>query len=61
MLAEMEKNLGARGVGVPFHDETTPTLSELGISRGQSHRWQLEASVLGYSEGRSWFDKVHRF
>ncbi len=45
MLAEMEKNPGARGVGVSFHDESTPTLSALGINLSQSHRWQLERSV----------------
>jgi len=45
MLAEMEKNPG--GGLVQFHPETTlpPRLSELGISRIQSHRWQLERSV----------------
>ena len=45
MLGEMDKNKGARGVGVPFHDDTAPTYDELGISRLQSHRWQLEADV----------------
>lgn len=45
ILKEQERNKGARGVGVPFHDETAPTYEELGITRLQSHRWQLEASV----------------
>lgn len=45
MLGERDKNKGARGIGVSFHDESAPTLSELGISENQSHRWQLEAGV----------------
>lgn len=54
MLAEREMNKGAEGNpggrGAPIvrlHDETTqiPTLSDLGISKVQSHRWQVEADV----------------
>jgi hypothetical protein len=45
LLASMEKNKGARGMGVPSHDATAPTLGELGISRSQSSRWQREAGV----------------
>jgi hypothetical protein len=45
MLAEMEKNKGAQGMGVPFHDESTPKLSELSISHIQSHRWQGIAAI----------------
>lgn len=46
MLRDMDKNTG----GNPnlLQRETgyePPTLSELGISRTQSHRWQIEASV----------------
>jgi len=50
----MEKNKGAEGNpggrGAPIvrlHDETTqtPTLSDLGISKVQSYRWQLEAEI----------------
>jgi len=45
ILAEMEKNKGARGKGVRFHDESAPTLAELGISQVQSHRWQKMAGI----------------
>ena len=41
----MEKNKGARGKGVRFHDESAPTLAELGISQAQSHRWQKIAGI----------------
>lgn len=53
MLAEMEKQ--QPGDYKRSHDVTVqvpPRLEELGISKMQSHRWQLEASVPGYSEGR---------
>ncbi len=62
-IYEQKKNKGAMGVGVPFHDETAPTLEDLdrksslhnermkledlGISEIQSHRWQL-ACLNGY-------------
>jgi N6-adenosine-specific RNA methylase IME4 len=45
ILSEMEKNKGARGKGVRFHDESAPTLAELGISQAQSHRWQKIAGI----------------
>ena len=45
MLAEMDKNKGAQGVGVPSHDVTAPTLADLGLSKMQSSRWQAEATV----------------
>ena len=45
ILSEMEKNKGARGKGVHFHDESAPTLADLGISQAQSHRWQKMASI----------------
>ncbi len=52
MLAGMEKNRGAEGVGsnqyeVRFRDETAPapTLADMGITKGQSSRWQQLASV----------------
>ena len=50
LLARMEKNAGAKGSGsnqheVRSHDATTPTLSDLGINKHQSSRWQLMAKV----------------
>lgn len=45
ILAEMEKNKGARGKGVRFRDESAPTLADLGISQVQSHRWQKIAGI----------------
>jgi len=43
MLRGMELNKGA---ATPSHDVTPlPTLSDLGIARMQSSRWQLEASI----------------
>jgi hypothetical protein len=51
MLAEMPKNEGGKGTGsnqheVRLHDTTAPkTLSEIGISKDQSSRWQKLASV----------------
>lgn len=46
MLAAMTKNTGQvrRGSTLEPRDPT-PTLSDLGIGKTQSHRWQLEASV----------------
>lgn len=49
-LAQMEKAKGAQGVGsnqyeVRLHDVTAPKLSDLGIKKIQSHRWQKIASV----------------
>jgi hypothetical protein len=45
MLAAMEKQSGARGVGkkVGSHDATP--LSEFGIDKTQSSRWQREAGT----------------
>jgi hypothetical protein len=45
LLEPMDKNTGARGKGVPFHDERTPRLQDLGISYNQSHRWQTIATL----------------
>lgn len=50
LLSDREPNRGARGSGsnqyqVRSHDVTTPTLSDLGISKMQSSRWQQEAAV----------------
>ena len=49
MLAEMEKAKAGRPPENRSHDETdfrgAPTLSNIGISKSQSHRWQAEASV----------------
>lgn len=50
MLAEMEKNPGAKGSGsnqheVRSHDVTAPKLSDLGISKNESSRWQKLAAV----------------
>ena len=41
----MDKNKGTRGEGVHLHDESAPTLAELGISQAQSHRWQKIAGI----------------
>ena len=50
MLRAMEKNKGARGSGsnqheVRSHDATAPKLSDLGISKTQSSRWQMLADL----------------
>lgn len=53
MLKEMDLPSGARGLGinqftpeVELHDVTPPPrLEELGISKIQSYRWQLEAEI----------------
>ena len=45
ILSEMEKNPGARGKGVRFHDRTALRLTDLGISKMQSHRWQKIAGI----------------
>jgi N6-adenosine-specific RNA methylase IME4 len=45
ILSDMEKNKGARGKGVRFHDESAPTLADLGITQAQSHRWQKIAGI----------------
>lgn len=42
MLAGMEKN---KGTAVPTRSHDVTTLTDLGISKMQSHRWQLEANV----------------
>ncbi len=45
LLKEMPKPHGSRGKGkkVEFHDGTP--LSDMGVDKKESHRWQLEASV----------------
>jgi hypothetical protein len=50
LLADMEKNPGARGSGsnqheLRSHDATTPKLSDLGINKSQSSRWQKLADL----------------
>ena len=50
LLQEMEKNKGARGSGsnqheLRSHDATAPKLSELGINKSQSSRWQKLADI----------------
>ena len=53
MLREMEKNKGARGGGekdaprgrLVRPRDSTPKLSELGISKTQSSRWQMLADL----------------
>ena len=50
LLSQMEKAKGARGSGSNQHrvrsrDETAPTLSEIGVSKSQSSRWQRLAAV----------------
>lgn len=48
----MEKNPGgqAEHESYQFHDETSrmPTLSDLGINKLQSHRWQLISGIPEY-------------
>lgn len=53
MLKKAEKNEGGRPTENPSHDATgfiPPTLTELGISKDQSSRWQLEAEIPKLSE-----------
>jgi phage N-6-adenine-methyltransferase len=50
MLRDMEKNKGAMGVGsnqyeVRSHEDTTPVLEDLGISKTQSSRYQQIAKI----------------
>jgi hypothetical protein len=46
MLAAMDKNTGTRLNGSRrSHDTTTATLSDLGVSKDQSSRWQKLAAV----------------
>lgn len=45
MLAEMPKLAGARGVGKKVESHDATPLSELGISKTQSSRWQKLAAV----------------
>lgn len=52
MLAAMDKQAGARGIGksadeVEFHSGTPlpPKLADLGVTKKESHRWQAVASL----------------
>jgi phage N-6-adenine-methyltransferase len=45
MLAAMEKQAGARGIGKKVESHDVTPLSDLGIDKMQSSRWQKEASV----------------
>jgi phage N-6-adenine-methyltransferase len=45
MLAAMEKQSGARGVGKKVESHDATPLSDLGINQTQSSRWQREAKV----------------
>lgn len=50
MLSSMEKHPGAKGVGsnqheVRSHDVTAPKLSDLGITKNESSRWQKLAAI----------------
>lgn len=45
MLAEMPKQAGARGTGKKVESHDVTPLSELGISKNQSSRWQKLAAV----------------
>jgi DNA modification methylase len=46
LLADMDKQHGARGRGADLHDVSPPrVLADLGISHAQSHRWQAIASL----------------
>src|SRR5262249_31529313 len=50
LLREMEKAKGSQGSGsnqheVRSHDATAPTLSDLGITKSQSSRWQKLAAI----------------
>jgi hypothetical protein len=50
LLKKAEKAKGARGSGsnqheVRSHDDTAPTLAEIGISKAQSAKWQQLADI----------------
>lgn len=46
LLADMEKTNGARGVGKKVESHgATPLLSDIGVTKTQSSRWQLAATV----------------
>jgi hypothetical protein len=53
MLEERESAQGQRTDLVTSCDEV-PTLTDLGINRMQSSRWQLSASVPSAGSGRCW-------
>jgi hypothetical protein len=48
LLNEIPKQHGARPVEVGLQDET-PSLSEFGVSKIQSHRWQMMVKLSGGS------------
>ena len=45
MLAEAPKQHGSRPPDTGFHDGTPQTLSDIGVSKKQSHRWQTMAEL----------------
>lgn len=45
LLAGMEKNCGARGVGKKVESHDATPLSSLGIDKSQSSRWQKVSSL----------------
>jgi hypothetical protein len=59
MLGEMELRDGGDASKARSHDviELPPKLCDLGITKMQSHRWQLSASVPSAGSGRCWGSK----
>lgn len=44
-LSKMQKNGGARGVGVRSRDVSAPTLKEIGVAHNESAKWQRIAAL----------------